>query len=207
MEYYTQLKPLVIPEYGRTIHNMIAFCCTIENREERLQCAMAIVQVMAQLNPPLRDVENFQQKLWDHMIIMSEYKLDVDGPYPKPLADAFQLKPEKPRYPKGKIRYKHYGKTIEDIIEKAIAYSEGDEKQELARQIANHLKKSYLNWNKDSIHDEVIFKNLLEISKGKLKLDESTPLSSHQELRGTASPSKKFYKNHKYRNKFKNRKF
>jgi len=207
MEYNTQLNPLVIPEYGRTIHNMIAYCCELKDRNERLQCAMAIVQVMAQLNPPLRDVENFQQKLWDHMIIMSNYQLDVDGPYPKPRPDAFLIKPEKPEYPKGRIKYKHYGKTIEEIIEKAIDYEEGDEKQELARQIANHLKKSYLNWNKDSIHDEVIFKNLTEISKGKLKLDETTPLSSHQELRGNSPAPKKFYKNHKFRNKFKNRKF
>ena len=208
MEYNTQLERLIIPEYGRNIQRMIEYCCTIENREERNLCAKAIIKVMGQLNPTLRDQSDFTHKLWDHLFIISQFKLDVDSPYPIPQADSFDEKPQKLEYPKGRIRYKHYGKTIEDIIKKAKEYPEGAEKSELTRQIANHLKKSYYNWNKDSIDDDVIFKNLAELSNGELKLDETATLSSHQELRG--EKKKFFHKNNKHKNnkhKNKNRKF
>jgi hypothetical protein len=194
MEYNTQLDKLIIPEYGRNIQGMIKYCCTISDRDERNLCARAIIQVMGQLNPPLRDVADFNHKLWDHLFIISEFKLDVDSPYPMPNVEQLNEKPKILEYPKGRIRYKHYGKTIEDIIKKAREYPEGAEKIELTRQIANHLKKSYYNWNKDSITDDVIFKNLSELSAGELKIDESIQLSSHQELRGNTN-KKFFHKN------------
>lgn len=208
MEYNTQLDRLIIPEYGRNIQGMIEFCCKIENREERNLCARAIIQVMGQLNPPLRDVADFNHKLWDHLFIISQFKLDVDSPYPLPDPDSFKEKPKLLEYPKGKIRYKHYGKTIEEIIKKARTYPEGGERNELTRQVANHLKKSYFNWNKDTITDEVIFKNLSELSGGELKIEGNMPLSSHQELRGNNSNKKFFHKNNKNKHKHKNnRKF
>jgi hypothetical protein len=191
MEYNTQLDRLIIPEYGRNIQGMIEFCCTIKDRDERNLCAKAIIQVMGQLNPHLRDVSDFTHKLWDHLFIISKFKLDVDSPYPIPSAETFKEKPKLIGYPKGKIRYKHYGKTIEDIIKKAKELPEGPERKELTRQIANHLKKSYYNWNKDNITDDVIFKNLAELSGGELKLDENASLSSYQELRGNTT--KKFF--------------
>ncbi|MGE0569095.1 MAG: DUF4290 domain-containing protein [Bacteroidia bacterium] len=205
MEYNSQLEPLVIPEYGRNIQNMINYCVSIKDKDERNLCAKAIIQVMGQLNPHLRDVSDFTHKLWDHLFIISKFKLDVDSPYPKPSPESFMGLPENVDYPNGKIRYKHYGKTIEEIIKKAKAYPEGPEKAELTRQIANHLKKSYLNWNKDSITDDVVLKNLKELSNGELQMDENTVLSSHQELRGT---KKHFHKNkgHKGHHKHKNRK-
>jgi len=212
MEYNTQLDRMIIPEYGRNIQGMIQHCCTIKDREERNLCARAIIQVMGQLNPHLRDVSDFTHKLWDHLFIISQFKLDVDSPYPIPSAETFKEKPKVLGYPKGKIRYKHYGKTIEDIIKKAKEMPDGPERKELTRQIANHLKKSYFNWNKDHITDDVIFKNLAELSGGELKLDENAALSSHQELRG--NPTKKFFhknKNHKgghhKHNKNNNRKY
>lgn len=208
MEYNTQLDKLIIPEYGRNIQGMIEFCCKIENRDERNLCARAIIQVMGQLNPPLRDVADFNHKLWDHLFIISQFKLDVDSPYPIPNPDSFKEKPKLLEYPKGKIRYKHYGKTIEEIIKKARTYPEGAERNELTRQVANHLKKSYFNWNKDTITDEVILKNLSELSGGELKIEGNTPLSSHQELRGNNSSKKFFHKNNKNKHKHKNnRKF
>ncbi len=208
MEYNTQLDRLIIPEYGRNIQGMIEFCCKIENREERNLCARAIIQVMGQLNPPLRDVADFNHKLWDHLFIISQFKLDVDSPYPIPNPDSFKEKPKLLEYPKGKIRYKHYGKTIEEIIKKARAYPEGAERNELTRQVANHLKKSYFNWNKDNITDDVILKNLSELSGGELKIEGNMPLSSHQELRGNNSGKKFFHKNNKNKHKHKNnRKF
>lgn len=202
MDYNTQLDRLIIPEYGRNIQGMIEYCCTIKDREERNLCARAIIQVMGQLNPHLRDVSDFTHKLWDHLFIISRFKLDVDSPYPIPSAEQFKEKPKTLDYPKGKIRYKHYGKTIEDIIQKAKEMPDGAEKSELTRQIANHLKKSYYNWNKDNITDDVILKNLAELSAGQLKLDENASLSSHQELRGGNNNNNKkfFHKNNKHKN-------
>lgn len=197
MDYNTQLEKLIIPEYGRNIQNMIDHCISITNRDERNICAKAIIQVMGQLNPHLRDIADFNHKLWDHLFIISKFKLDVDSPYPRPSAETFISKPESLKYPGGKITYKHYGKTIEEIIKKAKKLPEGPEKAELTRQIANHLKKSYLNWNKDSITDDVVFKNLKELSGGELKMDENTVLSSHQELRG---PAKKHFHGHGHKN-------
>jgi len=196
MEYNTQLEKLIIPEYGRNIQNMIEYCISIKERDERNICAKAIIQVMGQLNPHLRDIADFNHKLWDHLFIISQFKLDVDSPYPLPNAETFISKPERMNYPSGKIRYKHYGKTIEEIIKKAKVMPQGAERDELTRQIANHLKKSYLNWNKDSITDDVVFKNLKELSDGELKMDENAVLSSHQELRGT---KKHFHKSNKHK--------
>lgn len=190
MDYNTQLEKLIIPEYGRNIQNMIDHCISIKDRDERNICARAIIQVMGQLNPYLRDIADFNHKLWDHLFIISNFKLDVDSPYPRPSAETFISKPKILKYPGGKIRYKHYGKTIEEIIKKAKVLPEGPERAELTRQIANHLKKSYLNWNKDSITDDVVLKNLGELSEGALKMDPNTVLSSHQELRG---PVKKHF--------------
>lgn len=208
MEYNTQLDRLIIPEYGRNIQGMIEHCCTIKDREERNLCARAIIQVMGQLNPHLRDVSDFTHKLWDHLFIISQFKLDVDSPYPIPSAETFKERPKVLEYPKGKIRYKHYGKTIEDIIKKAKEMPEGPERKELTRQIANHLKKSYYNWNKDNIGDDVILKNLAELSGGELKLDENAALSSHQELRGNSNSNnnkKFFHKNNKHKNHHKHK--
>lgn len=200
MDYNTQLDRLIIPEYGRNIQGMIEHCVGIKDRNERNLCAKAIIQVMGQLNPHLRDATDYTHKLWDHLFIISQFKLDVDSPYPVPSPESLKEKPKMPEYPKGKIRYKHYGKTIEDIIRKAKELPEGAERKELTRQIANHLKKSYFNWNKDHITDDVIFKNLEELSGGALKYDDTAPLSSHQELRGS-NPGKKFFhsKNNKHK--------
>lgn len=199
MEYNTERPKMIIPEYGRNVQSMIDYCCTLKEREERNLCAKAIIQVMGQLNPHLRDVADFTHKLWDHLFIISEFRLDVDSPYPKPTPETFKEKPARLTYPVGKIKYKHYGKTIEAIIKKAKVLKDGPEKDELTRLIANHLKKSYINWNKDSITDDVIFKNLTDLSDGELKIDETVALSSHSELvrNNTASTNKP---RHKFQN-------
>jgi len=173
MDYNTDLPRLIIPEYGRNIQKMLDFAITVADREERNKVARAIIDVMGQLNPHLRDVTDFKHKLWDHLFIISDFQLDVDSPYPKPTRETFQTKPELLKYPHKDIRYKHYGKTVEQIIEKAREFPEGDEKNELISQIANLMKRSYLNWNRDSVNDEVIIKQLEELSKGQLKADTS----------------------------------
>ncbi len=180
MDYNTSLPHMIIPEYGRNIQKMIDFAISVEDREERNRVAQAIINVMGQLNPHLRDVTDFKHKLWDHIFIISDFKLDVDSPYPKPTRETFQTKPDRVLYPSNDIRYKHYGKTVERIIAKAKEYSEGDEKNALVEQIANLMKRSYLTWNRDSVNDEVILKQLTELSKGQLKLADSTALRSTQ---------------------------
>ncbi len=183
MEYNTQLPKLEIPEYGRNIQVMIDHCITIEDREERNKCAKAIIQIMGQLNPHLRDIADFTHKLWDHLFLISKFQLDVDSPYPRPNAETFTTKPKNVPYPATKIRYKHYGKTIERIIDVAKTYEEGPEKKELSRLIANHLKKSYVNWNKDSVTDDVIFKQFKEMTNNELHIDENSALTHANELK------------------------
>ncbi len=183
MEYNTQLPKLEIPEYGRNIQVMIDHCIKIEDRDERNKCARAIIQIMGQLNPHLRDIADFTHKLWDHLFLISKFQLDVDSPYPRPSAETFTTKPKNVPYPATKIRYKHYGKTIERIIDVAKTYEEGDEKKELSRLIANHLKKSYVNWNKDSVTDDVIFKQFKEMTNNELHIDENSALTHANELK------------------------
>ncbi|HEY0031053.1 MAG TPA: DUF4290 domain-containing protein [Bacteroidia bacterium] len=180
MEYNTDLPKMIIPEYGRNIQKMIGHAITVEDRDERNRVARAIIDVMGQLNPHLRDVTDFKHKLWDHIFIISEFKLDVDSPYPKPTAETFQTKPDRVMYPSNDIRYKHYGKTVERIIAKGREYPDGPEKNALVEQIANLMKRSYLNWNRDSVNDEVILKQLDELSKGELKLADISALRSTQ---------------------------
>jgi hypothetical protein len=180
MEYNTSLPKMIIPEYGRNIQKMIDFAITVKDKEERNRVARAIIDVMGQLNPHLRDVTDFKHKLWDHIFIISDFKLDVDSPYPKPTAETFQTKPDRVLYPSNDIRYKHYGKTVERIIAKAKDYPEGDERNALVEQIANLMKRSYLTWNRDSVNDEVILKQLDELSKGQLKLADPSTLRSTQ---------------------------
>ncbi|MCD6018998.1 MAG: hypothetical protein K0S53_2119 [Bacteroidetes bacterium] len=183
MEYNTQLPHLEIPEYGRNIQVMVDHCITIEDRDERNKCARAIIQIMGQLNPHLRDIADFTHKLWDHLFLISKFKLDVDSPYPRPNAETFTTKPKIVPYPATKIRYKHYGKTIERIIDEAKKFEDGPEKNELTRLIANHLKKSYVNWNKDSVTDDVIFKQFKEMTNNELVIDENSALTHANELK------------------------
>lgn len=182
MDYNTQQEHLVLPEYGRNIQRMVNFACTVEDRDERNKIAHAIIAVMGQLNPHLRDVADFKHKLWDHILIISDFKLDVDSPYPKPSKESFISKPDLLKYPGGGIKYKHYGKVTEDIIKKAKDYKEGAEKTYLIEVIANLLKRQYLNWNRDSVNDEVILKHLVELSDGELKLEDVSKLSSTHDL-------------------------
>ena len=216
MEYNTQLPHLEIPEYGRNIQVMIDHCITIEDRDERNKCARAIIQIMGQLNPHLRDIADFTHKLWDHLFLISKFKLDVDSPYPLPNAETFTTKPKNVPYPATKIRYKHYGKTIERIIDVAKTYDEGPEKKELSRLIANHLKKSYVNWNKDSVTDDVIFKQFKEMTNNELVIDETSALTHANELKNknhnnqtpitvNAGGSNNKNRHKKNKNKFKHR--
>lgn len=182
MEYNSQREGLKISEYGRNIQKMIDQTVLIEDREVRTRTAYAIVSIMSQLNPAVKDSTDYQRTLWDHMHIISGFKLDVDGPFPAPEREKLYKRPEKIPYSDNDIRFRHYGKNIEMIIKKAIDFEEGEEKEALILTIANHLKKSYLNWNRESVTDDAIVSHLREFSGGKLDLDEETKLTATKEI-------------------------
>jgi hypothetical protein len=210
MEYNTTRNYLKIPEYGRNIQKMIRYALGIEDRERRLKVAHVIVNIMAQMHPRLRETADYKQKLWDHLYIISGWELDVDGPYPPPPRDILASKPRQVPYSEGKIRFKPYGKIIERIIEMAIEEEDGPQKDAVIRNIANHLKKSYLNWNRDSVNDELIFEHFRELSDGKLKLDDdfrlnetSDILSKNKKKKFTGKPRENSYphRNKNWKNK------
>jgi Domain of unknown function (DUF4290) len=181
-DYNTRRPQMVIPEYGRNIQKMIEHAISTEDRDERNKIAGAIISVMGQLNPHFRDIADFKHKLWDHLFIISDFKLDVDSPYPLPDKEVIFEKPEKMDYPTEKIKYKHYGKAIEDLIKVAVTFEEGDEKKALVETIANLMKKNYLAFNRDSVDDNLIVSDLKDLSNDKLHLDESFQLTGTNEI-------------------------
>lgn len=203
MNYNTTREHLILPEYGRNVHQMVQHALTIEDREERNRAAEAIIVLMGQLNPHLRDVEDFTHKLWAHLFIMSDYALDVDTPYPKPDREKRNARPEKLSYPSKKIKYRHYGRSIELMIEAAINFEEGDEKTALICAIANLMKRHYLKWNRDSVDDKVVARHLHEMSNNKLSIPEDFVFQDTNEiLKSQRVPSnkKKTTKKRKKRN-------
>jgi hypothetical protein len=168
-DYNTSRKKLALPEYGRNVQNMVDLILKIDDRDTRNRAAKAIIDVMGNLYPYLRDVPDFKHKLWDHLAIMAEFKLDIDYPYEPPSPEILNEKPRKVPYQQSTLKYRYYGKTMDLMIKKAMEYEDGPEKDVLIYQIANHMKKSYLTWNKDSVDDIIIFEDLSNISKGLLK--------------------------------------
>lgn len=174
LEYNAERPHLIIPEYGRHLQKLIDQATEIADREERNKAAKYIIQVMGSLNPHLRDVPDFQHKLWDQIFIMSDFRLDVNSPYPVPTREVINLKPERLAYPQKNPKYRFYGNNIKYMINVANSWEEGEMKSALVKVIANHMKKSYLSWNKDTVTDAVIFEHLLELSDGKLNLLQSS---------------------------------
>ena len=173
LEYNSQRSHLIIPEYGRHLQKLIDQATAIEDREERNKAAKYIISVMGSLNPHLRDVPDFQHKLWDQLFIMSDFRMDVDSPYPIPSKDILTQKPDRLKYPQNFPKYRFYGNNIKYMIDVANSWEESELKNALVLVIANHMKKSYLSWNKDTVSDEIIFEHLLELSGGKLNLSKS----------------------------------
>jgi len=182
MQYNTQRSKLIISEYGRNIQIMAEIASEIEDREERNRAARSIIQLMAIMTPQVREEENYQKKLWDHLHIISHFELDVDAPYPKPEVGEAKPKGNKPSYPRRKMRYAHYGNFVEGYIKKGAEMPEGEEKEALTEVIANMMKRNYLNWNRDSVNDEMIKEQLVDLSAGKLKLKETFRLMSTNDI-------------------------
>ena len=173
LEYNAERSHLIIPEYGRHLQKLIDQASAIVDKVERNKAANYIIQVMGSLNPHLRDVPDFQHKLWDQLFIMSDFKLDADSPYSIPTRDAINLKPDHLDYPQKFPKYRYYGNNIKYMIDVADSWDEGEMKSALIKVIANHMKKSYLSWNKDTVTDAVIFEHLYELSKGTINLIQS----------------------------------
>ncbi len=188
MDYNSKRKKLPLPEYGRNIQNMVDHVMTIEDRGERNRAAQTVIDVMGNLYPYLRDVAEFKHKLWDHLAIMTDFKLDIDYPYEPPTPDILTEKPNKVPYNQHNIKYKHYGIVMEKMIKKVEDF-EGEEKGVLVKQLANHMKKSFLAWNKDAVEDDKIFMDIKELSDGKIEMQEDTQLADIKTLIG--KPKKK----------------
>jgi hypothetical protein len=173
IEYNTERPHLIIPEYGRHIQKMVDQAIAEEDPEKRDKQAKSIIAVMGNMNPHLRDVVDFQHKLWDQLFIISDFKLDVESPFGKPSREELAERPEPLAYPQNFPKYRFYGNNIKQMIDVAISWEESEMKDGLVLTIANHMKKCFLNWNKDTVEDDVIFKHLFELSEGKLDLRES----------------------------------
>ena len=170
LEYNSDREKLIIPEYGRHIQKLVNHCIQLPTKEERNEMAHAIIDVMGNLQPHLRDVPDFKHKLWDQLFIMSDFKLDAESPYPTPSKDELTARPGSLDYPESASKYRFYGHNIQKMINTALTWEDGELKEALIYTIANHMKKCYLNWNKDTVEDEVIFEHLLDLSKGSIDL-------------------------------------
>ena len=173
LEYNTIREELIIPEYGRHIQKMINYASSRESKEERNKLANSIISVMGNLQPHLRDVPDFQHKLWDQLFIMSDFKLDADSPFEKPSKAVLNAKPDPLSYPQNFPKYRFYGNNIKIMIDEAVKWDAGEMKEALVLTIANHMKKCFLNWNKDSVKDQVIFDHLYELSDSKIDIRDS----------------------------------
>lgn len=172
MEYNTKKKRLPLPEYGRAVQKMVDHALTIENREERQQCAETIVSIMDGMFPVAKETSEVRQKLWDHLAIMSDFKLDIDYPCEVIRKETFNRPPEKIPYLKGEVKYKHYGRFVENMIAAACEMPEGEERDRLIELITIQMKKDYLAWNKDTVDNKQIFDDLREYSDGKIDIQE-----------------------------------
>lgn len=197
MEYNTARNQLILPEYGRHVQKMVEYATTLNDKKERTKCVNAIIDFMGQMNPQLRDIKEFTHKLWDHLYIMSEFKIDAESPYPIPEIEKLQEKPKKMPYPKNKIKFPFYGAALENMIRFTVAMDEGRQKEIMTGMIANHMKKSYLLFNKHSVSNDTIKLHLDQLSNNKLKIPEDFEFIRSESV---------VTRNHKvYKKKFKKR--
>lgn len=181
-DYNTQRNPLIIPEYGRLVQRMVEQCLEEQDREKRSRMARAVVQTIGKLNPQLRSNENSERTFWDHVHIMAGFQLDVEAPYPPPSAADLHSKPAPVRYPGSKVRFGHYGKLMERAVDQCAQMEDGPEKAAYSMAIANHMKKLFLTWNRDSVGDAAILKDLQDLSKGGIRLAPDQALAATEAL-------------------------
>ena len=182
MEYKSSLNKLILPEYGRNIQKLVENAVQIEDKAEREKYVEKIITLMGRMYPYLRDLRDFKHKLWDHLVIMSNFKLEDDSPYPKPATTTFSEEPEKIPYRSKNFKYKHFGRNIIDMLNYAADLKDEEEKVLLTALLANHMKKLFLTWSKDIVADDFIFEKISELSKGKLEVSKDIILSDSNRL-------------------------
>lgn len=182
MEYNTARGMLMLPEYGRNVQNMIQHAMGIEDREERNRAARAIIEVMGQLNPHLRDVDDFRHKLWTHLFVMSDFQLDVDSPFEIPEKESLAERPQQMKYPKSRIRYGHYGQYTQRVLEDAAEVSDEGERAYLTKAMGNFMKKQFLLHNNYAVENNVIAEQLNELSRGSLRIENPDDLTGTNQL-------------------------
>ena len=175
-DYNTQRRKLLLPEYGRHIQKMIQYVKTIKDRDERNRQMMAVISVMGNLNPHLRDIVDFRHKLWDHVYIIAEFDIDIDSPYPVPVPETFDEKPQSIPYPQSPLAVMHYGRNVENILNTIATYPDSDAKQAMIVSVAQYMKKQYIIWNKDSVTDDIIFRDIERLSNGRITVNPSLKL-------------------------------
>ena len=181
-DYNTQRKRMALPEYGRNVLKMIEHIKTIRDPEERNQAARTVIQIMGNLNPNLKEVTDFRHKLWDHLMIIADFDLKVDSPYPAPDRKKLDAKPNKVAYHNGDINYAHYGRIVPALIEAAAVMEDEEEKDYLTGLILNQMKKDYITWNKGQVNDDLIIRDMINISGNRLKVPENFKMPDVKEL-------------------------
>lgn len=179
MEYNTTRNHLIMKEYGRHIQKMVEYLLTIQDKEERQRNAYAVIELMGFLNPHLKNVEDFRHKLWDHLFLISDFALDVESPYPIPTRETLKAKPDPLGYPKQYPKFRHLGKNIEVVIDKALKEENPEKKQGFANAIAYYMKLTYSNWHKELVHDDSIQNELNSMTNGELEFN-NRPFVKHR---------------------------
>ncbi len=212
MEYNTTRNHLAIREYGRNVQKMVEYLLTIEDDQQRQKNTEAVIELMGMLNPHLRNVEDWRHKLWDHLFLISDFKLQVNSPYPIPTRETLRKKPDPLPYPKLYPRFRHFGKNLEKVIEKAITENDPEKKEGLTQYIGNYMKLAYANWHKENMHDDIISAELADMTDGKLTYQNDHSIQLPENLYNNTSNGKrkgghshKSGKNNGKRHKYKNR--
>jgi len=184
MDYNTSRNMLILPEYGRNVQKMVEYAVLIEDKVERNKAIQEIVNIMGNANPHLRDIDDFKHKLWDQIAQMSKFEMEIDSPYPTPKKETFTAKPKLVPYTKGRLKYRYFGRIITKLIDAAIEEEDENKKSNLVKTIANHMKKLYIMWNKETVDDTVIIEKLGELSNGKLKVEKNAVLTDSKNIFG-----------------------
>ena len=197
--YNTERVKLYIPEYGRNVQKMVDYLKTIEDRGKRNEQARAIIKVMETLNPAVHLQDNYEQKLWDHLHIISGFDLDVDSPYPSPAPESLNEKPLPIPYPGKPVKAAHYGRNIENMIDYIAGVEDGESKTSMIRSLAIYMRQQYLIWNKDTVSDQTIFQDIERMSDCRIKVPEGLQLARTDAGAGYMRPGQKQGKNQRQR--------
>lgn len=173
LDYNTKRKKLILPEYGREIQKMVDYCMTLPDRDERLRCAKTIVDTMERMNPQVRQNDNYKQRLWDQLALISDFKLDIDWPVDVSQAHVIHEKPQPMKYPMSKIPVRHYGKMVFELLDKLKNMQPGPERDELMALTANQMKRDLTLWGHGLSDNEKVADDMARFTDGKIQLDLS----------------------------------